>query len=122
MQKTILIVLSVITLALASLGWAGSPHGGRGLKHLSEALHLDAQQTEQVTQILQEQRDKRETLHETLQAQIRADMQALHQETLERLRPLLSAEQLQKFIQLSEERRARHARRSPRHVPPAPAQ
>ncbi|MBM3224027.1 MAG: hypothetical protein FJZ47_09525 [Candidatus Tectomicrobia bacterium] len=111
MKKTVITLLSVLTLSMAGGAWARSPHGGARLERLTEALQLEPQQVQQVTQVLQEQRDKRETLRDTLHEQMRADMQAVHQETVERLRPILSAEQLQKFLQLSEARRARHHER-----------
>ncbi len=122
MKKSIITLLSVMALALASMSWARPPHDGPAVERLTEALQLDQQQAGQMTQILQEQREKRATLRETMHTQMRADMQALHQETLERLRPVLSAEQLQQFIQLGEARRARHEGRGSKHLPPPPTQ
>lgn len=122
MKKSIITLVGILALALSSPGWARSPHDGPVVERLTEALNLDQQQVDAVTQILQEQREKRDTLHETLRTQKRADTQALRQETIERLRPILSAEQLQKFIQLGEARRARHEGRGAKHFAPAPHQ
>lgn len=122
MQKTLLILLSAIMLASVSPSWARPPHEGPSVERLMNTLNLDQRQAEQVSQILQEQRDKRETLRDTLHTQMRADMQALHQETVERLRPVLTDEQLQKFIQLGKARRARHEGRALRHTKPESGQ
>ena len=122
MKKTVLVLLSVISLALTSYTWAGAAQRGPAQQRLTETLNLDQQQANQVAQILREQREKRQTLRDTLHTQRRADMQALQQETIERLRPVLSAEQLQKFLQLSEARRTRHQGDGSKPAPLAPAQ
>lgn len=110
MKKTLLMLCSVAALACASASWARPPHDGPSRERLQETLNLDQRQAEQVSQILQEQRAKRKALREAQRTQMRTSMQTLQQETIERLRPILSPEQLQQFLQLRE-RRGRHGSR-----------
>jgi hypothetical protein len=107
MKKAMVIMLSLVTLGLAHQALAaGRAQGGPPRERLTEALQLEQSQVGEVEQILQEQHEKRRALLETQREQMRPQMQAIREETIERLRAVLSAEQLQKFIELGRAHRA----------------
>lgn len=108
-MKTIIIALSllILTIAVMTPAMARHPHGVRATDQLIEYLQLDEEQASQLEQILQEQRDKRKVFFETL----RLSLQAIREETIDRLRPVLSEEQLDAFIERLETRRSHHRHR-----------
>jgi hypothetical protein len=105
MKKAMIVLLSLVTLGFTHQALARGPYGARSMERLTEALNLEQSQVGQVEQILKEQRDKRQALWETQREQMRPQMQAIHDETVERLRNVLSAEQLQTFLDIAKERR-----------------
>ena len=85
------------------------PRGGPPMEPLIEALQLDESQTEQVEQILREQHDKRMALRRSQSENWRTDMREIHEETIARLRTVLSEDQVNEFIEFTKSRRkARH--------------
>jgi hypothetical protein len=107
MKKAMIVMLSLATLGLAQQALAaGRGHGDPPRQRLTEALQLEPSQVGEVEQILQEQHEKHRALWEAQREQMRPQMQAIREETIERLRSVLSAEQLQKFIELGRARRA----------------
>jgi len=63
------------------------------VQYLTRELNLDAQQSRQLTQILDESRKKYEALH----SQVRPQFEALRQETDNQIRQILKPEQARKF-------------------------
>ena len=112
-MKAMIALLSLVTLVYANMALAEPRHGTPRLDRLLESLQLDANQATQVKQVLQEQHEKRRTLFETQRQEMRSQMQAMQQETIERLRPILSAEQLQTFVEQTEAARAQNFHRGP---------
>ncbi len=68
---------------------------------LIEKLALEPDQVETVETILNEQKNKRQEIKQKM----KAEMESLHAETSQRLGEVLTAEQLQQFEQLHEQRR-----------------
>jgi hypothetical protein len=116
MKKAMIVMISLVTLGLTHQALARGPQGARSVERLTEALHLDQSQVGQVEQILKEQRDKLQALWETQREQMQPQMQAIHDETIERLRTVLSAEQLQTFLDMREARRAERLLGEPREL------
>ncbi|HEY7494689.1 MAG TPA: hypothetical protein VIH59_26765 [Candidatus Tectomicrobia bacterium] len=106
MKKTLIVLLSLVTLGFTHQALAKGPQGTRSMERLTEALNLEQSQVGQVEQILKEQRDKRQALWEAQREQMRPQMQAIHDETIERLRTVLSDEQLQTFLDMTKAHRA----------------
>jgi len=72
----------------------------RGPGQMIEKLGLSDNQTEQFRSIMHEQHQKRKDVHEQYKESREKEheaMEALHQETIERLSPVLTAEQLKSF-------------------------
>jgi len=72
----------------------------RGPERMIEKLNLSDNQTEQFRTIMDEQHQKRKNVHEQYKDSRETEheaMKALHQETIERLSPVLTAEQLKSF-------------------------
>ncbi len=92
--------MKVSLFAVAAL-WVGTalaqapdaPPGGGRMDHLATLLDLTADQKTQVEAVLDEEHAKMKAAHEQIQ-----------QDTLARLKTLLSAEQLEKFQALMAER------------------
>ncbi len=86
-------------------------------QELAGEIGLDAAQSEQFVAILTEQRSKHRALREQNQGQRDADRQArrsIHEETLERLSTVLSAEQLTQYEANRPTRRGKHRGRGNR--------
>jgi hypothetical protein len=81
------------------------------VQYLNRELKLDAQQTSQLTQILDEGHKKYDALH----AQVRPQFEALRQETDNQIRQILNPEQSQKFDEV-----IRKWRPGPGPGPPGP--
>ena len=68
----------------------------RAVAHLTNDLHLSERQVSQVRQILQDSDAK----YGDLQKQVEPQFTALHEQTRDRIRQILSPEQLQKFNEI----------------------
>ena len=116
MNKFIAVVLS--TLLLASMALADHPDGGkRKARHkdrLINKLELTEEQKQPVADILKEQWEKRREIMGSAFEQVRPQMEALHEETRQRLADVLSGEQLQKYDELSSSKYERMQRRHSR--------
>lgn len=113
MNKLIPIVLS--SLLLAPMALADHPAGGkRGGKHknmLISQLELTEEQKQPVAEILKEQRKKSREIMEPAFEQVKPQMEALQQETRQRLASVLTEEQLQKYDKMSSKRHGRMQKR-----------
>lgn len=106
MQHRHLVFMLMNAIAISNAAGEEAEHAGRRPPppaEMARELGLDATQTPQFVQIMQDQRAKRRAL----QAQANADhaamrqkMDALHEETHARLRSVLNADQLARFEQL----------------------
>lgn len=114
MNKLIAIVLSSLLLTSAALAdhHAGGKHGGKYKNMLSRKLELTEEQKQPVADILKEQRAKGREIRHSAFEQIRPQMEALHEETKERLAGVLTEEQLQKYDKMSSRK---HERMQKRH-------
>lgn len=113
MKKIIAVVMS--TLLLASLALADHPAGGKHKgKHrdrLISKLELTEQQKQPVADILKEQWNKSREIMGSAFEQVRPQMEALHEETRQRLTDVLTEEQLQKYDELSSRKHERMQKR-----------
>ena len=112
-MKKALIITSLVALLGASAVMADQGFGGgRGMDRMKTALGLSDTQAAQVDSIMQEQREK---------------MQALHEESNQRIQALLTPEQATLFQQMEQQRGERKGNRMERfqgntQAPAAPAE
>lgn len=92
----------------------------RMLTHLSERLELTADQEERLLPILEESFDSRRELFEIVRSQevierssVRQQMEDLDADLEERVAAVLTAEQMEEFNELQEERHSRKGRGRP---------
>lgn len=74
---------------------------------LQEKLNLNEQQIEPVNEILDSQKEKRKTIFAEHRERLQADMEKLHEESMQLLSKELTGEQLAEFDKLHEERKAK---------------
>lgn len=108
-------ILLLISMALFStLSTAESPMGkgmcdeNKGPKRLIKALDISESQKADFLAVMKSQHEKRMQLHEQYRSakkEGREEMKALHQETLEKLQPILTESQLQAFEDFSKKNR-----------------
>ena len=106
LSTIIIILLASMQLAFAEAG-KDCQRGGK----LLESLSLEENQMEAVQQIMKQQHDKRKALLEKNRASAKEMMTDLHDETREKLSPVLNTEQLAKFDVLHEERKQKREER-----------
>ena len=113
MNKLIAIVLSSLLLTSAALAdhHADGKRGGKYKNMLSRKLELTEEQKQPVADILKEQRAKGKEIRHSAFEQIRPQMEALHEETKERLAGVLTEEQLQKYEKMSSRKHKRMKKR-----------
>ena len=113
MNTLFLSLFMLITLFLYSqLGNAQSSERERpkGPEHLVEILELNEDQRDRFITIMKEQHQKRmevRNLHASSRQGEKADMDALHSETLQRLNSVLTDTQLEKFEEMAKKHRPR---------------
>lgn len=93
-------ILIVATLYTQVSYAEGQNRPKRGPEQMINKLNLSDNQTEQFRSIMDEQHSKRKAVHEQYKASREEEheaMESLHQETIERLTPVLTAEQLESF-------------------------
>ena len=125
-MKRITFALPIVLLAAAYAVNAQSPPPGgpmRGppFEQIAKDLNLDESQKPEVKRILEEQRAKREAEREQFRAsgqrptpeEMRARMQQADAEMLDKLKGVLRTDQLAKWKQMQDERRARMRRMGP---------
>jgi Spy/CpxP family protein refolding chaperone len=115
LQKVLLGVTVVLGLSLYSLVVNAQPDrnsnraGQReGPEQLISQLGINDEQRESFLSIMKEQHDKRMNIHQQYRGardKVHKAIMTLHQETLERLQQVLSAEQITQFEQLMKQRR-----------------
>ena len=104
----------------AECGGMGGHHGGhmmdpdQRLAHMTKRYKLTADQQSQIKPILQDEQQQMQTMHagtSTPQADKRAKMMSMHQESTQKIEAVLTDEQKQKFEadqQKMQEHRAEH--------------
>lgn len=106
MQHRHLVFMLMNAIAISNAMGQESVHGGRRpppAAEMARQLGLDAAQTPQFVQIMEDQRAKRRALQTQADADhaaMRQKMDALHEETRARLRSVLNGDQLARFEQL----------------------
>lgn len=114
LNKTLVVVTTVLGLTLCSLGANAQPERaghGRGPEQLMQKLGLNEDQKQQFLAIMKEQHEKRIELHgqyRDSRSQEHQAMETLHQQTIERLQPLLTEDQLSQFEYAMKHRRPPH--------------
>ena len=102
-------------LLLTSMALADHPAGGKGGgKHKDRfisKLQLTDDQRQPVADILKEQKEQGREIMQSVIEQVIPQMDALHEETRQRLADVLTEEQLQKYDELSSKRHERMQRR-----------
>ena len=109
MNKLTAIILGsllVSSMALADHP-AGGKHKGKHKDRLISKLELTEEQKQPVADILKEQWKKGREIRHSAFEQIRPQMEALHEETRQRLTDVLNEEQLQKYDELSNRKHKR---------------
>ena len=114
MKKLTAIILGsllVSSMALADHP-AGGKHGGKHKDRFISKLELTEEQKQPVAEILKEQWKKRKEIKQAAMEQVKPQMEALNEETRQRLAEILSEEQLQKYDKMSSKRGERMHKRS----------
>ena len=113
MNKLFLVIFS--TLLLTSMALADHPadakHKGKHKDRFISKLQLAEDQRQPVAGILKEQKEKGKEIMQSVYEQVIQQMDALHEETRQRLTGILTEEQLQKYEELSSKRHERMQRR-----------
>ena len=101
---------SILVILFATVAALAGPHSdsGRFMQPLIDELALDDYQAGQVEEILAAAHERKRELHRERSEGAREQMQAMHAEVVEQLRQVLSEDQVQQFIEFTEERRGRH--------------
>ena len=114
MKKLTAIILGSLlasSMALADHP-AGGKHGGKHKDRFISKLELTEEQKQPVADILKEQWKKRREIKRSAMEQVKPQMEALDEETRQRLVEILSEEQLQKYDKMSSKRHERMHNRS----------
>ena len=113
MNKLTAIILG--SLLVSSMALAdhpdGAKHKGKHKDRLISKLELTEEQKQPVADILKEQWKKGREIRHSAFEQIRPQMEALHEETRQRLTDVLNEEQLQKYDELSSRKHKRMEKR-----------
>ena len=109
MNKLIAVVLCSLLLTSMVLADhpAGGKHGGKHKDRFISKLELTEEQKQPVADILNEQREKHRKIMRSAFEQVRPQVEALSEETRQRLAEFLTEEQLQKYDKLSSKRHER---------------
>ncbi len=113
MMKKLLTVIALLFIA-QQVALAESGDCRRG-DRLIKKLNLNDDQVETVTQILEQQREKRHAIFEEHHKKMKTTMESLHNETKEQLSRILTEEQLTKFDEIKAKKRERMGERRSRH-------
>ena len=109
MNKLFMVIFS--TLLLTSMALADHPadakHKGKHKDRVISKLQLTEDQRQPVADILKGQKEKGREIMQSAVEQVISQMDALHEETRQRLADILSEEQLQKYDQMSSKRHER---------------
>ncbi len=113
MKKPLVLALLFSSLLGAS-AFAEPYERGRRFEQLIDQLELEPGQVDEVKQIMQDQREKRRAIFQEIRAQAKPKMEALHEETKERLSGVLNDAQMARFEEIAADMRARHEQRMQR--------
>ena len=113
MNKLTAIILGSLLVSSTTLADhpAGAKHKGKHKDRLISKLELTEEQKQPVADILKEQWKKGREIRHSAFEQIRPQMEALHEETRQRLTDVLNEEQLQKYDELSSKKHQRMEKR-----------
>jgi Spy/CpxP family protein refolding chaperone len=108
-MKKLILPLMVISLAFAS-SYALSKdrdchrhHGGKHIEYITDELDLSDEQSKQVKAILKESHEKRRAVWEEQRKIIKPKMQAIQEETRDKLATVLSEEQIKEYDEMKAE-------------------
>ena len=106
MNKIVMVILSSLLLTSMVLADhpAGGKHKGKYKDRLISKLELTEEQEQPVADILKEQWKKRWEIKRSAMEKIKPQMEALHEETRQRLTGVLTEEQLQKYDMMRSKR------------------
>ena len=112
-KLTVIILGSLLASSMALADHpAGGKHKGKHEDRLISKLELTEEQKQPVADILKEQWKKRWEIKRSVMEQIKPQMEALDEETRQRLTDVLTEEQLQKYDEMSSKK---HKRMEKRH-------
>ena len=113
MNKLFMVIFSMLLLTSMALAdhSAGGKDGGKHKDRFISKLQLTDDQRQPVADILKEQKEKGREVMQSVIEQVIQQMDALHEETRQRLADVLTEEQLQKYDELSSKRHERMQRR-----------
>ena len=103
--------MSLLSLLLCSTGTiAETPDAARHLNKLNKALNLDAQQQQQVEDILQQQQKQREALFAeyNIDQRFHDQMRAIRKDGATKVAAVLNEEQRQKFQSMRKQSRGKY--------------
>ena len=111
-KLTVIILGSLLASSMALADHpAGDKHKGKHKDRLLSKLELTEEQKQPVADILKEQWKKRWEIKRSAMEQIKPQMEALDEETRQRLTDVLTEEQLQKYDELSSGKHKRMEKR-----------
>ena len=113
MNKLFMVIFSMLLLTSMALAdhSAGGKDGGKHKDRFISKLQLTDDQRQPVADILKEQKEQGREIMQSVIEQVIPQMDALHEETRQRLADVLTEEQLQKYDELSSKRHERMQRR-----------
>lgn len=105
------LIAAFVSMLLVMAASADHHPGGKHKNMLISKLELTEEQKQPVAEILKEQRKKRWEIMQPAFEQVKPQMEALHEETRQRLAGVLTEEQLQKYDEVSSKRQKRMQKR-----------
>lgn len=115
MKRLIIGVLIIMCQTQLAFAWRGEPAGASMMQRMKQELQLTEQQSEQIQQIMQDERGKVHALMQSAgsdREKMRTQFESLRTELHQRLAQVLNPAQMKKFDQLRQQMRER--RRSAR--------
>ena len=105
------LALAAMAVLMTTVAFAGPP-GGRAvpIDRLTEELQLDESQAAEVKQILEAQRERARELKDLDRSERFEAMRAIHEDTRAQLSGVLDEDQLARFDELVEQRKARRGK------------
>jgi hypothetical protein len=119
MKKTLIILLSLVTLGLTHQALAERPQRGAFMEELKTDLNMTTDQAAHFDQIMQDQRARRRDLWKSQREEMRTKMQEIHKDTIARLRSeaQLNEQQIQTFLDTVEAHRTERLSHGPQRAP-----
>ena len=106
-----LLIAAFVSMLLAAMSSVAHHEGGEHKDKLISKLELTEEQKQPVAEILKDQWNKGREIKRDALEQVRPQMEALREETSQRLASVLTEEQLQKYNELRNKRGERMQKR-----------